>query len=141
MQGTMQEIRYINRDENTHCWLFRSIIADLRKERPDLFTEEKEEYYESMIREGAEQEIHWAEYVIGDEIPGLNQKNVEAYIKYLANLRSKGLGLSMLYPGFEEEPSSMAWVGEYSDPNLVKSDFFEGKVTAYTKSSVIEDDL
>ena len=35
----------------------------------------------------------------------------------------------------------MKWVSEYSDPNGVKTDFFEGKVTAYAKSSVIEDDL
>lgn len=41
MPGTVQEIRYINRDENTHLWLFRSMILDLKKERPELFTEEK----------------------------------------------------------------------------------------------------
>lgn len=27
------------------------------------------------------------------------------------------------------------------DPNGVKTDFFEAKVTAYSKSSIIEDDL
>lgn len=31
MPGTVQEIRYINRDENTHLWLFRSMILDLKK--------------------------------------------------------------------------------------------------------------
>lgn len=31
MPGTVQEIRYINRDENTHLWLFRSILLDLKK--------------------------------------------------------------------------------------------------------------
>src|SRR5699024_1428993 len=37
MPGTVQEIRYINRDENTHLWLFRSIILELKKEEPELF--------------------------------------------------------------------------------------------------------
>ena len=30
MPGSAQEIRYINRDENTHLWLFRSIIKELK---------------------------------------------------------------------------------------------------------------
>ena len=32
MPGSAQEIRYINRDENTHLWLFRSIIKELKEE-------------------------------------------------------------------------------------------------------------
>ena len=31
MSGSAQEIRYINRDENTHLWLFRNIITDVYK--------------------------------------------------------------------------------------------------------------
>ncbi|MDO4595175.1 MAG: ribonucleotide-diphosphate reductase subunit beta [Tissierellia bacterium] len=141
MPGTVQEIRYINRDENTHLWLFRSIINDLKKEREDLFTEQRVEYYKSLIRKGVEEEIAWGEYVIGDNIQGLNSKMIEAYIKYLGNLRSTGLGFGILYEGYEDEPDSMKWVSEYSDPNAVKTDFFEGKVSAYSKSSIIEDDL
>ena len=34
MPGSAQEIRYINRDENTHLWLFRNIILELQKENP-----------------------------------------------------------------------------------------------------------
>lgn len=141
MPGTVQEIRYINRDENTHLWLFRSIIAELKKEEPELFTEEKESFYRDMIEKGVEEEIKWAKYVIGENIPGLTMANVEAYLKYLGNLRSKGLGLGLIYEDFENEPESMAWVSEYSDPNAIKTDFFEAKVSAYSKSSVIEDDL
>jgi ribonucleoside-diphosphate reductase beta chain len=141
MPGTVQEIRYINRDENTHLWLFRSLINDFKKERPDLFTEEHVEYYRNMIREGVESEIKWGKYAIGDNIAGLNGQMIEDYIKYLGNLRSKGLGFGVLYEGHEDEPQSMKWVSEYSDPNQVKTDFFEGKVSAYSKSSVIEDDL
>ena len=43
MPGSAQEIRYINRDENTHLWLFRSIIRELMKEEPEVFTEELKE--------------------------------------------------------------------------------------------------
>ena len=50
MPGTVQEIRYINRDENTHLWLFRSIILDLKKESPELFTDDKVEFYRQMLK-------------------------------------------------------------------------------------------
>lgn len=141
MPGTVQEIRYINRDENSHLWLFRSIILELKKEEPQLFTDEKIEVYREMIIRGVEEEIKWAEYAIGNNVKGLSMDMIRSYIKYLGNLRSKGLGFGIIYPGFEKEPESMAWVSEYSDPNMVKTDFFEAKVSAYAKSSVIEDDL
>ncbi|WP_243342265.1 ribonucleotide-diphosphate reductase subunit beta [Anaerococcus sp. AGMB09787] len=141
MPGTVQEIRYINRDENTHLWLFRSLINDLKNEREDLFTDDLMEYYRDMLKEGVEQEIAWGKYAIGNNISGLNEKMIEDYIKYLGNLRATGLGLRPLYDGYKEIPESMKWVDEYSDPNQVKTDFFEAKVTAYSKSSIIEDDL
>lgn len=141
MPGVVQEIRYINRDENTHLWLFRSIILELKKERKHLFTEEKNKIYKKMIEEGVEEEIKWAKYAIGENIKGLTMDNVTAYLKYLGNLRSQALGLGIIYEGYENEPDEMSWVSKYSDPNGVKTDFFEAKVSAYAKSSVIEDDL
>jgi ribonucleoside-diphosphate reductase beta chain len=94
-----------------------------------------------MIDEGVRQEIAWGSYVIGDQIPGLNQSMVEDYIRYLGNIRLKSIGLEPLYPGLEEEPESMRWVSQYADANQVKTDFFEARSSAYAKSSAIEDDL
>ena len=141
MPGSVQEIRYINRDENTHLWLFRSIIHELQKEEPQLFTPENNELFRSMIREGCEQEIAWGHYVIGDDIPGLTRGMVTDYIQYLGNLRCENLGFEPLYEGHREEPASMSWVSQYSNANLIKTDFFEAKSTAYAKSSVLKDDL
>ncbi len=141
MSGSAQEIRYINRDENTHLWLFRSILLELKKEEPDMFTPEKMEVYRDMIKTGCEQEIEWGVYIIGDDIPGLTSKMVTDYIMYLGNLRCTGLGLEPIYEGHEEEPESMAWVSQYSNANLIKTDFFEAKSTAYAKSSALVDDL
>ena len=141
MPGTVQEIRYINRDEDTHLFVFRSMINDLRHERPDLFTEELKDYYRDILRAGIESEIEWGRYSVGDNIQGLSSNMIDSYIYYLGNLRSTEIGLGYLYEHDQTEPQSMKWVKEYSDPNNVKSDFFEAKVTAYSKSSVFEDDL
>jgi ribonucleoside-diphosphate reductase beta chain len=141
MPGSVQEIRYINRDENTHLWLFRSILSELRKEEPELFTQEKNTIYREMIKEGCEQEIRWGKYVIGNEIQGLNQDMITNYIQYLGNLRCKGLELDPIYEENQEEPDNMSWVSQFSNANLIKTDFFEARSTAYAKSSALVDDL
>ncbi len=141
MSGSVQELRYINRDENTHLWLFREMILELKKEEPELFTEERMEVYREMVQEGVDQEIAWGRYVIGEKIVGLTGSMVESYIRYLGNLRSEGLGLGTLYPEYREEPASMAWVREYANANMMKTDFFEAKPSAYTKAGAVTDDL
>ena len=141
MPGSAQEIRYINRDENTHLWLFRNMILELKKEEPGLFTNVKVDVYREMIREGCEQEIRWGHYVIGDAIPGLTKEMITDYIQYLGNLRCTNLGFKKLYEGHDEEPSSMSWVSQYSNANLIKTDFFEARSTAYAKSTALVDDL
>ena len=141
MPGSVQEIRYINRDENTHLWLFRNILLELQKEEPQLFTEEKKDVYRGMIKEGCEQEIRWGHYVIGDDVQGLNKEMITDYIQYLGNLRCTGIGLDPIYEGHEQEPDSMRWVSQYSNANMIKTDFFEARSTAYAKSSALEDDL
>ena len=141
MSGSAQEIRYINRDENTHLWLFRSIILELKKEEPDMFTPEKVKVYEDMMREGVRQEIAWGQYVIGNDVQGLNAQMVSDYIRYLGNLRWSGLGFGFLYDDNQKEPENMKWVSQYSNANMVKTDFFEAKSTAYAKSTALIDDL
>ena len=141
MSGSAQEIRYINRDENTHLWLFRSIILELKKEEPDMFTPDRIKVYEDMMREGVRQEIAWGQYVIGNDVQGLNEQMVSDYIRYLGNLRWSGLGFGFLYDDNRKEPENMKWVGQYSNANMVKTDFFEAKSTAYAKSTALVDDL
>lgn len=141
MPGSAQEIRYINRDENTHLWLFRSIILELQKEEPQLFSNENVTMLREMLEEGVRQEIAWGRYVLGDAIPGLTGDMVEGYIKYLGNLRWSSLGFDQLYEGYRTEPADMAWVSQHSNANMVKTDFFEAKSTAYAKSTALVDDL
>ena len=129
MPGSAQEIRYINRDENTHLWLFRNILLELQKEEPELFSPENVQVLKEMLEEGVRQEIAWGHYVIGDAIPGLTKQMVTDYIRYLGNLRWTGLGFGPLFEDNQTEPASMSWVSQYSNANMVKTDFFEAKST------------
>ncbi|NGT10827.1 ribonucleotide-diphosphate reductase subunit beta [Clostridium perfringens] len=139
MPGSAQEIRYINRDENTHLWLFRSIIKELKEEIPEVFTKELKEELREMVRTGVEHEIAWGNYVIGDNVTGINKNLIERYIKYIGNLRVKAIGLEPLFEGYNENPAP--WVDYYADANQVKTDFFEAKSTAYAKAGALIDDL
>ena len=93
------------------------------------------------MREGVEQEIAWGQYVIGNEVQGLTQQMVSDYIRYLGNLRWKSLGFDYLFEDNQTEPTDMEWVAQYSNANMVKTDFFEAKSTAYAKSTALIDDL
>lgn len=139
MPGSAQEIRYINRDENTHLWLFRNIIRELVREMPEFFTKELIEELREMVKTGVDNEIAWGKYVIGDRVKGINENLIENYIKYIGNLRLRDLNFEILYPEHTENPAK--WVEQYSDPNMVKTDFFEAKSTAYAKAGALVDDL
>lgn len=139
MPGSAQEIRYINRDENTHLWLFRNIIKELQKEEPELFNDDLKKELIDMMKNGVKNEIAWGHYVIGDNIQGINKKLIEDYIKYLGNLRLNAIGLPKIYDGNDKNPAS--WVDILADANSVKTDFFEAKSTAYAKAATLIDDL
>ncbi|NFG61808.1 ribonucleotide-diphosphate reductase subunit beta [Clostridium sp. CMCC3677] len=139
MPGSAQEIRYINRDENTHLWLFRNIIKELQSENSESFTDDLKNELREMMRIGVENEILWGHYVIGDKIQGINKKLIEDYIKYLGNKRLKEIGLDVLFQGYESNPAT--WVDIVANSNSVKTDFFEAKSTAYAKVSTLIDDL
>ena len=140
MTATSTIFKYINRDEITHLVLFQNILRELKNENKELFTSEIAEEIREMTRTGVETEIAWGQYVIGDRILGLNQDLIDKYIKYLSNLRLRAIGIDELYPEITENP--MSWIDSFSNLNQIKTDFFEAKVTNYTKASAFDfDDL
>lgn len=140
MTATSTIFKYINRDEVTHLVLFQNIIKELKNEKPEFFTSEIENNMRNMMLQGVENEIAWGQYVTNDEIMGINNALIDQYIKYLSNLRLQAIGLSPLYPEITENP--MPWIEGFSNLNNTKTDFFEAKVTNYTKAAAFNfDDL
>ena len=140
MTATSTIFKYINRDEVTHLVLFQNMIKELRTEKADMFNDKLEEEIREMMRTGVEHEIAWGQYVTNNEILGLNNTLIDQYIKYLSNQRLKAIGIAELYPEITENP--MAWIEGFSNLNSTKTDFFEAKVTNYTKAAAFDfDDL
>ena len=138
MTATSTVFKYINRDEITHLVLFQNILREIKKENPALFTKALEEEFREMMQVGVTHEIAWGQYVTGNEILGINDELIDRYIKYLSNQRLKAIGLEVLYPEIVDHP--MAWIESFSKLNHTKTDFFEAKVTNYTKAAAFDFD-
>lgn len=140
MPGLINQTKHIQRDENNHLWLYRSLIDDFRNERADLFTEEYLDIYRQMMRDAVENEIKFADCLKLSDIEGLADADIEGYIRYLGNHRAKGIGLGVLFDENHEIPASMKWIDEASDLEKVAVETIKAETKA-PRSSFIEDDL
>ncbi|MBW6508614.1 MAG: ribonucleotide-diphosphate reductase subunit beta [Desulfuromonadales bacterium] len=137
MLGTSEIIRYINRDELTHCVLFELIVREIRELEPEFFPAAE---VETMFRTAVEQEIGWTRHIIGDGILGISEETTELYTKWLANERWTKLGFSgTLYEGYDKNPYlHLEKLADTEGEGSVKSNFFESTVSAYNQSSVLD---
>jgi ribonucleoside-diphosphate reductase beta chain len=103
MIGTADEIKYINRDELTHCVIFANIIKEIRQERHDFFNDD--EIYE-MFAKATEQEINWSNHIIGNRVMGITPETIEQYTKFMANKRLKEIGMQPLFEGFDSDTAA-----------------------------------
>lgn len=131
MVSTSTMINYINRDEQLHVNLFTHIFKELLKEYPELNTPITATFVQETFIKAAELEIKWGDYIIGDKFEGIQMKDLEAYIKFMANKRVNELGFER--PFDEHRTNPMPWIKAYADVNAGKSDFFEQKSRQYTK--------
>ena len=137
MLGTSEVIRYINRDELSHCVLFEFIVREIRELDPDYFPADE---VENLFRQAVDQEITWTNHIIGDGILGVSEKTTEMYTKWLANERWHKLGFdSILYEGYDKNPyKHLEKLADTEGDGSVKSNFFESTVSAYNQSSVLD---
>jgi ribonucleoside-diphosphate reductase beta chain len=137
MLGSAQMIRFIQRDEVTHLVLFQNLINSLRRERPELFTEELKEEVYRMFKQAVELETAWGKYITQGQILGLTDGIVDQYIKYLADERLTKVGFEPMY----NVSHPIKWVDDFAKFNDQKTNFFEGTVTNYSKGSLSFDDF
>ena len=137
MLASANMIRFIQRDEVTHLLLFSNLINSVRKERSDLFTPSLEEEVIEMFRKAVDLESNWGDYITQGQILGLTSEIIRQYIEYLADERLERVGFSKLY----NAKHPIKWVDQFSSFNEQKTNFFESKVTNYSKGSITFDDF
>lgn len=138
MPGTSDVIKYINRDELTHCVLFENFITTVKNEFPKMYSTD---IIQEMTEIATYQEIQWTNHIIGDNVLGISEDSTERYTKWMANKRLATLGENKIYlgPEFTNNPyKHLEKIADTEGDGDVKGNFFESTVTGYNQSSVVD---
>lgn len=129
MQGTVDGIKYIQRDEVTHLELFQLTYLSLRQERPELFTPQLIEECRELFRQAAALEIEWGCFVIEEGVLGLTREIFTGFIQNLAKKRAEAIGIDGVFPDAKD---TVPWFEDYAKINDGQTNFFEGKPQTYS---------
>jgi ribonucleoside-diphosphate reductase beta chain len=132
--GIGQMFRYTLRDESNHIEVFRNLFMDLIKENMEIWTPEFREELREVMREGIALEKDFIRDCLPVNSVGLSLEEFLNYIDYIADRRLEGVGLAPLNAKIT---NPLPWLAEIMD-SRIEQNFFEGKVTEYQKSSVLE---
>lgn len=130
MPATGRMIAYIRRDELTHITLFANILREIKKEFPSMWNEE---LIKEMMRTAVNQEIEWANEILGSRIIWMNGDTTREYTEWLANQRLGMIGVPPIYKTWLKNP--YLHLDRIQNSNGDKGNFFETTVTNYTQST------
>lgn len=136
MSGSADIFRMINRDELSHVRLYQKIIPEAMQ----TFPYSKDRIHE-MFDKAVKYEVLWVNHIVGNNILGITESSTEQYIKYLANIRLKSIGLEPLYSDpiyFKNCYSHLEKIADTGKEASVKANFFDSGVTSYVMSSGVD---
>ncbi len=129
MPQSSSMIKYINRDELTHLYLFTNIVQEASKEFGIPLRSLTADIHD-LMKNSVDLEVAWGSYVIEDGVLGLTPGLIKAYIEYLANQRLSAIGIEPLY---DVKPHPLKWIEDFSSVNNAATAFFERRPTDYQK--------
>ena len=133
MTGSAEQIQYIMRDESAHLNFGIDMINTIKKEQPELWTEEFQNRITDLVKKAVVLEYKFATEVFPKGIFGMNAEGFKQYIEYIADRRLARVGLSPVYNVTNPFP----WMSEAIDLNKEKN-FFETRVTEYKTGGTLE---
>jgi ribonucleoside-diphosphate reductase beta chain len=131
LNGMVDGIKYIQRDEMTHLDIFANAYLSCKIERPELFTKELEAEYLQILVEAAQREIVWFNYEVDGGIPGATEQQGAEFIWHRAESCANRIGLS-INEKYRRQP--IPWFDKFSVVNGTKGNFFETKIVDYTEN-------
>ena len=127
MTGTAEQFQYILRDESMHVNFGIDMINQIKLENPNLWDEEMQKEAETMILQGTQLEIEYAEDTMPKGILGMNSEMMAEYLRFIANRRLTQIGLEEAFPNAS---NPFPWMSEIMDLRKEKN-FFETRVIEY----------
>lgn len=128
------QISYTAMEEAAHLNIGTKLVNELRKEYPELFTEELYNRVNEEARVAFEAESKMIDWIVGDfEEEGLSAPVLKEYVKNRINKCLNGIGMDSIY----EVDRSLVSQTEWSDVvffGQTKTDFFNQKPTDYANT-------
>ncbi len=137
LKSVGQIITWSIRDESLHstagCWLFRTLV----KEYPEIFSEGLKDSIYDAARLTIQLEDDFIEQSFScGEIDSICDKDLKAYIRFRTNTKLKDLGLRPIYLNIDKNRlNNLEWFSVLSS-GVELQDFFDNKVTTYSKAVV-----
>ena len=132
MKGMGQIITYSIRDESMHVEAMTKLFREFIQENIELWTDDfKKEIYQAC-REMVDLEDRFLDLVFEQgDIRGLTKKEMQQYIRYIADRRLLQLGLK---PNYNIKDNPLDWLDDVL--GVEHQNFFEGRATTYMKAGL-----
>jgi len=130
MLGCSDIFKLINRDEFNHVRLYMKILNAIFEE--EELSDDVRNTFNLVLDDAVTSEIEWSNYILGNEILGINNNSTRQYTHYLANTKMEDIGLTPIYPK-TGNPYEHLQKGTQQE----KQNFFESGVTTYVQASSI----
>ncbi|HQR04464.1 MAG: ribonucleotide-diphosphate reductase subunit beta [Proteobacteria bacterium] len=124
MKGTAEQLQYIMRDEVLHCAFGTRVVRELLREE-NLSLDPAA--VALLWAEAEAAETAYVEYLLPAPILGYSTTQHLGQFRFIANRRSRQLGLAEPFPGAE---NVLPWLDEQANLRKEKN-FFETRVTEY----------
>lgn len=133
-----KQIDYTIRDETQHVLLGTSIINQIRKDYPEVFSKEFNQELIEHIKEGIDLEDRYIKQAIPNGILGVTGEMLLQFCKYQCNAVLKDAGINFKYPDTEAK-NNFPWINEtVNSPK--KTNFFESHETSYQSKTALKSD-
>lgn len=136
MVASASMIAEIHKDENNHIALFENMIREFQKENPDLPWFIIRAKTNAMFDKAFKLESSWMHYILGH---AYSKEVTDATVAYFIKKRQTKIGMydyeTNKY-GFGYETPLVKKLNNRESGNETRTNFFEGKVTTYSKQEL-----
>ena len=132
MKGMGQIITYSIRDESMHVEAMTKLFREFIQENIELWTDDFKAQIYQACREMVDLEDRFLDLVFEQgDIRGLTKKEMQQYIRYIADRRLLQLGLK---PNYNVKDNPLDWLDDVL--GVEHQNFFEGRATTYMKAGL-----
>ena len=141
MMGTADTIKLIQRDEQTHIYLFKNMLSDTFKLLPKGEVELYKNKFKKMADEAVEKEIAWWHHIVGNEILGFSKNSIAEFVKHKAYINIyKPFSLPCDFSDAKNTLKHLELIAGLDDNGSNKGNFFESTLGDYQHVQLSKED-